>query len=207
MKPYHKIESIYKRDLKGKSIIGQFSTPELYYLSKNIWQWSEKIDGTNIRVGSHEGAYFYKGRTDNSQMPPRLLKALEELLPEAKVREVFEGDFCLYGEGCGFKIQKGGGNYYPDTNSFVLFDVKIGSWWFKQGDLALIAQKLGVRFAPTVMIGTIEEAIEKVKGGLKSEWGDFEAEGLVGRPMVDMLARSGSRIITKIKAKDFRSRL
>ena len=204
MKQYHKIQSIYKRDLKGKFLTGQWSTPELYYLSKNIWRWSEKIDGTNIRVGFGDGAYFYKGKTDNAQMPPRLLKALEELLPEKKVREVFEGDFCLYGEGCGFKIQKGGGNYYPDSNSFVLFDVKIGHWWLKQEDIPEIADKLGVIFAPSVMIGTIEEAIDKVKGSLKSDWGDFEAEGLVGRPMVDMLARSGSRIITKIKAKDFR---
>jgi len=32
----------------------------------------------------------------------------------------------------------------------------------------------------------------------------FEPEGIVARPAVDLFSRNGSRIITKIKAKDFR---
>lgn len=42
-----------------------------------------------------------------------------------------------------------------------------------------------------------------VRKGFKSAWGDFTAEGLVGRPLVELKGRDGSRIITKLKYKDF----
>jgi hypothetical protein len=42
------------------------------------------------------------------------------------------------------------------------------------------------------------------RGGLKSQWGDFEAEGIVARPKVDLFDRGGNRIICKIKGKDFK---
>jgi hypothetical protein len=39
--------------------------------------------------------------------------------------------------------------------------------------------------------------------GFTSTWGDFQAEGIVARPAVEMKTRSGHRIITKVKCKDF----
>lgn len=39
--------------------------------------------------------------------------------------------------------------------------------------------------------------------GIKSQWGDFIAEGIVARPATELLTRNGERIITKIKHKDF----
>lgn len=39
--------------------------------------------------------------------------------------------------------------------------------------------------------------------GFKSTWGDFQAEGIVARPSVELKNRAGERIITKIKCKDF----
>jgi len=38
---------------------------------------------------------------------------------------------------------------------------------------------------------------------LGSDKGDFEAEGIVARPAVELKNRTCSRIITKIKCKDF----
>ena len=35
-------------------------------------------------------------------------------------------------------------------------------------------------------------------------WGDFQAEGYVARPSIELHTRGGDRIITKIKCKDFR---
>jgi hypothetical protein len=56
------------------------------------------------------------------------------------------------------------------------------------------------------MIGTgrLCDAIDMIRNGLKSQFGDFEAEWIVARPTVAMLARSGERIITKIKGLDFK---
>ena len=50
-KPYHKIDTIWKRDPStGKIIEGLFSRDEFLYLTDYEWEWTEKIDGTNIHV-------------------------------------------------------------------------------------------------------------------------------------------------------------
>ncbi len=43
-------------------------------------------------------------------------------------------------------------------------------------------------------------------GGNYRANGDFEAEGIVARPDVELLDRRGKRVITKIKAVDFRKK-
>lgn len=222
MSQYHKIQSIYKRytegENKGKFILNNYSIPEFFYLANNEWEWTEKIDGTNIRI------YFYtnplccgvgfKGRTDKAELPKLLIEKLKELFPLEKMKKVFEinekngeeaFDIILYGEGYGHKIQSGGKyvNGKKEVN-FILFDIKIGKWWLKREDVNDIANKLGIKFAPIVGYGTINEAINFVKKGFKSTFGDFIAEGLVIRPLIDLRTRSGKRIITKIKHKDFK---
>jgi hypothetical protein len=111
----------------------------------------------------------------------------------------------LYGEGYGARIQKGGGNYKPDGVDFVLFDVQVGDWWLRREDAEDVDANLGLRVVPIVGGGTLHQAAEWVgeRGGFTSQWGDFLAEGLVLRPTVELKTRSGQRIITKIKAKDF----
>ena len=49
---YTKIPNIFKREEFGKNrlIEGDFSSDELEYLADNLWVWTEKVDGTNIRV-------------------------------------------------------------------------------------------------------------------------------------------------------------
>lgn len=47
---YHKINSIYKRDEKTKEFTNEFSLPEFEYLKHNLWEFTEKIDGTNVRI-------------------------------------------------------------------------------------------------------------------------------------------------------------
>lgn len=52
MRKYEKIETIFTRDVEGskKLNFGQFRDPTIEFLQYNNWIWSEKIDGTNIRV-------------------------------------------------------------------------------------------------------------------------------------------------------------
>ena len=45
--------------------------------------------------------------------------------------------------------------------------------------------------------------IQLTKKGFNSDWGNFKAEGIVARPKMELFARNGERIITKIKHKDF----
>ncbi|MBP9819384.1 hypothetical protein KBC79_01460 [Candidatus Woesebacteria bacterium] len=197
---------------------GQWSQPEFEYLANNEWVWTEKVDGTNIRVMWSGAGLSFGGKTDDAQMYVPLMTRLQELFDTTPKRQMFkelfnkpdaDGDIaepqvCLYGEGYGAKIQKGGGNYRPDGVDFVLFDVKIGDWWLQRKDVEGIAQKLGIKVVPIVGRGTLIEAVEMVKRGFNSQWGDFASEGLVCRPSTELKTRNGDRVITKIKCRDFK---
>jgi hypothetical protein len=207
MSEYHKIQTIYKRDLshpKKPLIIGEWSEPEFEYLANNRWEFTEKVDGTNIRVIWDQEKVTFGGRTDNAHIPGKLAARLIELFPVEKLREVLPGPAVLYGEGYGAGIQKGGGNYRL-TPDFALFDVRVDQWWLRRDDVVDIATKLACDYVPVIGYGTLHDAVKMAQDGIVSAWGeyDFQAEGIVARPTVGLLARGGKRIIAKIKCRDF----
>lgn len=202
MNEYHKIQTVFKRNIKSprKEIIeGAWTKPEFEYLAQSQWVFTEKVDGTNIRVMFVGGKVLFGGKTDAAQIPAQLVGRLNERFQSVLD---FGSDVCLYGEGYGAKIQKGGGNYRPDQD-FVLFDVKIGRWWLQRADVEDVATRLGLDLVPIIGSGTLFDAIDAVKHGITSTWGNFQAEGIVARPAVELMARDGNRIITKIKCRDF----
>jgi hypothetical protein len=81
MNQYHKINSLYKRSPDGKKMLfGEYSQPEFEYLADNIWVFTEKVDGTNIRV-MWDGTYLrFGGKTDNAQIPAKLEKFFHLIL-------------------------------------------------------------------------------------------------------------------------------
>jgi len=208
MDEYHKINTMFKRDMAngGRLLLGQWSTPEFEYLSENRWVFTEKVDGMNIRVQWRGGSVTYGGKTDAASIPAPLVARLIERFGgtngAARLGTVFDCDACLYGEGYGAKIQKGGGNYRPDQD-FVLFDVRVGGWWLKREDVEDVAKKLGLDVVPEVGRGRLSDGIRLVQDGFTSRWGPFVAEGIVARPTVELKDRNGNRIITKIKYVDF----
>jgi len=203
---YPKIVTVYTRDAdnKYKTLVeGDFALPEFEYLADCEWVWTEKVDGTNIRVIWDGERVTFAGRTDNSQMPTFLLAKLQELFP---AEQFINGiPMTLYGEGYGAKIQKGGGNYIPGGVSFILFDVKIVNWQPRKA-IEEMAAKWGIDIVPVVGRGTLAEAVDMVRQGFMStkiSASEHLAEGLVMRPAVELAGRGGKRIITKIKYKDF----
>jgi len=215
MKEYHKIQTLFKRDMEapGRPLIeGEWTTPEFEYLQDNQWVLTEKIDGTNIRVHYDGDEVLFGGRTDKANIPPHLLSALNEMFPIDVLKYVFPdleegGSVCLYGEGYGHKIQKGH-HYLGDDTSFILFDVMINDWWLKRNDCEDIATRLGIKIVPIVSVGTLWDAISLVKKGYKSfiaQDNSYDAEGLVAKPLCELKSRSGQRIVTKIKHRDFPS--
>ncbi len=208
MKQYHKIQSIFKRDMSKPNkpfILGEWAEPEFEYLQDNEWEWTEKIDGTNIRVMFDGNEIVFGGKSDNAQIPAQLVKVLQDtFLPKLDLfKEKFPDGVCLYGEGFGAKIQSGD-NYIPDGVDFILFDVLIGNYWLSREDVNGIADTLSLRKVHIVGKGTIAEAIELVKSGFRSVIGTADAEGLVIRPTTGLFNRRGERIITKIKCRDFK---
>lgn len=200
---YKSIKNVFKRDPDtGKRDAGEFSRTEFEYLRNCQWIWTEKLDGMNVRVILDGGAEF-RGRGNGAKMPGPLMKRLrnefdtEEVL--ARTNEYGEG-LCLYGEGVGAGIQRG--NRYGEQ-FFVMFDAMTDYGWASRHEMLDIAARLGILTAPVVLVGTVAEAIKKVRWGLRSEYGPFFAEGLVGRPCLELRDRYKQRIITKIKHRDF----
>lgn len=203
---YPKIEGPYRRHLEGprrnKVAEGEWTRPEFEALAQLDWVWTEKVDGTNIRIMWDGYRVTIGGRTDNAQIPVDLIQVLREMFPEELLEQQFKDTpAVLFGEGFGGKIQAGG--KYRATPSFVLFDVKVGNWWLLPDSVDACADQMGIAACPTILTGSVFRAIELVRVGVMSHWGDFTAEGLVGRAPLGLTARDGSRLVMKVKTVDF----
>lgn len=208
MKEYNKIEAVYKRDVNGskKLIEGRYCNETVEFLSDNKWAFTEKIDGTNIRVHWNGHKIAFGGRTDRAQIPAHLVNKLSERFLNVETEELFEQKFgerevILFGEGYGNKIQNGGA--YRSDVDFILFDVMIGDNYQSRESVEDIAKCFSLEIVPIIMYGSIQEAVDFVKTKPNSTIGTAKMEGVVGRPIVEMRDRCGKRIIIKIKVRDF----
>lgn len=215
MREYHKIQSIFLRDPETKHknfLMWQYTLPEFELLQNCEWTATEKIDGTNIRVfyDGETDTITFGGRTENAQIPAFLFKRLQELFPNTdKFKEVFEGkNVCFYGEGYGNRIQKIGKHYISEGVDFILFDITVNDVWLDKSSVDDLAYNFGLKSVPIIFdFITLPEAVEFVSlGKMKSAVSESEmiAEGLILTPRVQLLTKTGKRIITKIKVKDFK---
>lgn len=207
LKEYHKIETLFERDEKTKKLIeGKFRKEEIEYLKDNKWQFTEKIDGTNIRIHWDGHKVKFYGRTDRAQIPADLTNRLVELFGGETNEQLFEQKFdetevILFGEGYGEKIQNGG--EYRKGQDFILFDVMIADNYQPRESVKDIAEYFGIDIVPIIMEGTLQEAVNYVKAKPKSKIETADSEGLVGRPEIELQDRCGKRIIVKVKVRDF----
>lgn len=220
---YPKIQTLFKRNEKNIIIPDMYTLPEFYYLKNNLWECTEKIDGTNMRVeltflpaGSDETVHMeIKGRTEKAVIPEHLLNKMHSLFDDVDWLEIFPSlinvtapyPVTLYGEGYGMKIQTPGNRYIKDDVNFILFDVKVGKLWLTRDSCESIAENLRIDIVPFLGHFTLPQAIEAVQKGFKSlisEDNTLDAEGMVIKPVGGFLSRTGERIITKIKTSDFR---
>lgn len=205
---YNKIETVFERDTNGSKrlIEGQFRNETVKYLANNCWEFTEKIDGTNIRVHWDGHKITFGGRTERAQIPAHLFKKLQEIFLTNEVEELFEQKFgekevVLFGEGYGAKIQNGG--LYRSDVGFILFDVMIGDNYQPRATVEGVAKCFGLEIVPIVLVGTIEDGVQYVKTHPCSTIGTAPMEGVVGRPAVEVRDRVGKRILVKIKVCDF----
>lgn len=207
LKEYHKIETLFERDEKTKKLVeGKYRNEAIKYLKDNKWQFTEKIDGTNIRIYWDGHKVNFYGRTDRAQIPANLMNRLVELFGGETNEQLFEQKFgetevILYGEGYGEKIQNGG--LYRKGQDFILFDVMIADNYQPRESVEDISKYFGIDIVPIILEGTLQEAVNYVKSKPKSSIGIADSEGLVGRPVIELQDRCGKRIIVKIKVRDF----
>lgn len=207
MREYHKIETVFLRDVETKKLReGDFTSGAVEYLKDCEWIFTEKVDGTNIRVHWDGHKVSFAGRTDKAQIPPKLVDKLYEMFGgednETILEQTFGGsEVTLFGEGYGDKIQ--GGKYCKEAR-FILFDVTIEGRYLPFETVQQIGEKLGIPVVPIVGKGTIAEGVEYVKTHKQSTLDpDTEMEGVVAKPSTELLIHDGRRIVVKIKRRDF----
>lgn len=214
---YHKIQTVFKRGKKKELIEGQFSEPAFETLQSINWTFTEKVDGRNTRIiyNGDSGNITFDGKTDNSDIPAKVLNNV--LLPILDKRPLFidtfgNKDVNFIGEGYGAGTSKVGKLYRKDQG-FVLFDIwinsksedqKVQGVFLERDALSKIAQNFELEIIPIIGEGTLSDMVEMTRRGFNSKWGDFKAEGIVARPETELLTKTGDRIITKIKHKDFK---
>lgn len=207
-KEYEKIETVFLRDMNTKKLNEEkYRSNVIEYLKDLDWEFTEKIDGTNIRIywDGHKVSYY--GRTEKAQIPSQLMNRLIELFGGNTNEEMFEQTFgetpaLLIGEGYGAKIQNGGD--YREDNDFILFDVCVNGIYIDRENVKQIAHTFNIDSVPVVMIGKLQEGIDYVKTQPMSKIGKAKMEGLVARPLVELNDKRGNRIIVKIKCCDFK---
>lgn len=207
---YHKIDSVFKRDMEDPRkplVMDKWANPEFQYLADSEWEFTEKVDGTNIRVAFDGDRVEIGGRTARAQIPAMLLNYLTDVFTVEQLRSAFPAASAsavhsLFGEGYGKGIQAVGAQY-GDRQEFILFDVRIGRWWLRRPDVESVAWKLLIPVVPVIGRGTLWDAISMASAGIMSRVGSGAAEGIVARPAVELCNRGGERIIAKIKCRDF----
>ena len=215
---YTKINTLYMRDEKGNIMLGEFSRPEFKYLYDCKWLGFDKVDGTNMSYYWDGHELQIHGKSEKAAIPSKLKTAMEELLSVEKMREVFpikydengnEVPFMvrIYGEGYGVGIQKCGGSYSRKENKFIVFDIMINGFWLEWDNVCDICSKLGLETVTCFGEMTLREAEALVIKGFKSpisENKELDAEGIVLRPLVQLINKKGERIMVKIKTCDYK---
>ncbi len=207
---YPKIYSPFKRSTlgpdKNRLLEGVWSDSAFATLQNATWRWTEKLDGTSVRIHWDGVRRYFGGRTDRAAMPQDLKAWVDENMPEELFEQMFQDKaVTLYGEGIGAGTQKGGGNY-SSTKKFVLFDVLIDGVWRTGDTITEVAEAFGIEQAKEISRGPVQNAIDTVSLGLHSAYGSFLSEGLVGVPVDGFLNYRGGRIMMKVKTEDFYSR-
>lgn len=188
---------------------GVFRNQTIEFLKDNEWIWTEKVDGTNIRVYWDGHIVTFGGRTERASIPAPLVNRLNELFGGEENAQMFEQMFgekevILFGEGYGKGIQAAGKAYNPEGVSFIMFDVLIGNNYQPRENVESIAAAFGVSVVPVVGRGTLDEAVQYIEGHPQSTLGNIEMEGVVCRPAMELRDRAGERVIVKIKWNDFK---
>ena len=199
---YPSILNLRKRTEDGKELIANsFASPAFeFFMDSHDWILTEKVDGMNIRI-TFDGSCLpiFNGRTDRAQLHKELVAHLKDTFYNMD----FPEGTILFGEGYGAGIQRGG--KYSDTKQFMLFDIWSGSYWYEHDHVKQIAEVMNIPVVPEYPLFTrrLDNIEWKVANGIKSNFGDFDAEGIVVRPKVNLFDSWGKRIMMKIKTKDY----
>ena len=167
----------------------------------------EKIHGTSAHISYKDGRVsFFAGGSKYEDF----VKLFNEEDLKKKLDEMIDGTTSVhvYGEAYGGNMQKMRETYGNELK-FVAFEVKIGDLWLNVPKAEQFVKELGLDFVPYVRISTnmkeIDEAlytpsVQALKNGIQEE---KMREGIVLRPIEEVVKNNGKRVIAKHKRPEF----
>lgn len=116
----------------------------------------------------------------------------------------------IYGEAYGGK-QQGMRDVYGAELRFIVFDIKVGDAWLSVPEAERLAETFGLEFVPYVRVATDLASIDAERDrpsdvAVRRGCGAQKREGVVLRPIVELVLSTGERVICKHKQDDFRER-
>lgn len=188
--------------------MGYLKIPNLYkdqtiLLFKEVYTL-EKVHGTSSHIQFKDNKLsFYSGGAKYADFI-QLFDSVELL----KKLQIIGCDVVIYGEAYGGKMQRWS-HTYGNTLKFVAFDVKINNLWLCVPDAEQFIKNIGLSFVPYVKISTSIEELNKQRDkdselakccGISDS---RKSEGIVIRPLVELIKNNGERVICKHKRDDF----
>ena len=166
----------------------------------------EKIHGTSAHVRWADGQVsFFSG----GEKYERFTALFDAASLAKKFAEIGFTEAVVYGEAYGGSQQKQAWRYGASLR-FVAFDVLVNGKWLEVPVAADVVRRLGLEFVHYARVPTTLPALDAERDAPSAQAlrnglvGEFPREGVVLRPIVELLTKNGSRIIAKHKRDEER---
>jgi len=170
----------------------------------------EKIHGTSAHINyntEYQKANFFSG----GESHVRFLTLFNSDFLESKMKEMFPTSafVTIYGEAYGGK-QQGMSNTYGKELRFIAFDVLVDEVWLNVPDAENLCSQLNLEFVNYVKIPANIESLNAERDkpsiqAMKNGCGEAKIkEGIVLRPLEEMVTNNCKRIIAKHKRDEFK---
>lgn len=165
----------------------------------------EKIHGTSAHISWKDEKLILSAGGEKAE---RFNKLFDIKKLETKFKELFDCDVVIFGEAYGGKCQGMSATYGKELK-FIVFDVKIDKNWLDVPNAEDIAKKLELEFVDYVKVKTNLKLLDKERDknsmqAIRNGCGKRKLrEGIVLRPLIEVIKNNGSRIISKHKREEF----
>lgn len=166
----------------------------------------EKIHGTSANLRWADGKVHFSSGGEKRE---RFLALFDEAALAAAFETLGHPSVIVYGEAYGGS-QQGMSLRYGKALKFAAFEVQLGGAWLAVPQAADVVAKLGLEFVHYVQCSTDLDALNTERDAPSEQArrngidGDQHREGVVLRPLIELVRNDGARIICKHKRDDER---
>jgi len=157
-------------------------------------------------ISSRVDVHYFNGGENRERFLALFNEA--ELVPKFNLLGV-KHKLTIYGEAYGGK-QQGMSATYGKELRFIAFDVKIGDWWLNVPNAHRLVESLGLEFVAYEKVPATVECLDAERDypsiqARRNGISDSKIrEGIIIRPLEEMLTNGDKRVIAKHKADAFK---